>query len=363
MGIPGPWAIKEPAGGPTVAKMRYAELKQAYIDPSHFSGTETRPHPAVGSAASSQPGPKSITLIVGGRIEIPTHDLPQRLLYDLVCLAAFPHPEFYRRQRLHFSTWNTPRILSMADDLGEALALPRALQEGSLAVLAQHGIRAQIDDRRVSGAPITARFTAQLHGDQQHAVEALLSHDSGILDAATGFGKTVVAASLIAQRQVNTLVVVPNRELLAQWVAQLSAILAFDEPHSIGQIGGGKQRANGVVDIATVQTVIRDKHRGLLARYGALILDECHHMASPAYEAILRASPSRYRLGLSTTQLRRDGHHPIIFMQHLGPIRFTYDTKTAVQRSGYAHRVRPRVTTCTLPDGADLLTIQACGTR
>ena len=188
-------------------------------------------------------------------------------------------------------------------------------------------------------------------------MEALLSHDSGILDAATGFGKTVVAAALIAQRQVNTLVVVPNRELLAQWVTQLSAILAFDEPHSIGQIGGGRQRASGVVHIATVQTVMRAEHRDLLDTYGALIFDGCHHMASPAYEAILRARPSRYRLGLSATPLRPDGHHPIIFM-HLGPIRFTYDTKTAVQRSGYAHRVRPRVTTCTLPDGADLLTIQ-----
>ncbi|MDA8195159.1 MAG: DEAD/DEAH box helicase family protein [Thermaerobacter sp.] len=327
------------------------------IDPSHYFTTEPSPQTAVGSVASSPPGQKSITLVVGDRIEIPTDGLPHRVLYELVRLAAFPNPEFYRRQRLHFSTWNTPRILSMADDMGEALALPRALQEESLTVLAQHEIRAQIEDRRISGAPITARFTAQLQADQQQAVEALLPHDLGILDAATGFGKTVVAASLIAQRQVNTLVVVPNRELLAQWVAQLSAILAFDEPHRIGQIGGGKQRASGVVDVATVQTVMRDEHRDLLARYGALILDECHHMASPAYEAILRASPSRYRLGLSATPLRRDGHHPIIFM-HLGPIRFTYDTKTAVQQSGYAHRVRPRVTTCTLPDGAEGLTIQ-----
>ncbi len=327
------------------------------IDPSRYSTTETCPQPAMGSVPASPPGPNSITVVVGGRIEIPTAGLPQRVLYELVRLAAFPNPEFYRRQRLHFSTWNTPRILSMADDLGEALALPRALHEESLAVLAQHGIRAQIEDRQVSGAPITARFTTQLQDDQQQAVDALIAHDSGILDAATGFGKTVVAASLIAERQVNTLVVVPNRELMAQWITQLSAILAFDAPHSIGQIGGGKQRASGVVDVATVQTVMRDEHWGLLARYGALILDECHHMASPAYEAILRASPSRYRLGLSATPLRRDGHHPIIFM-HLGPIRFTYDTKTAVQRSGYPHRVRPRVTTCTLPDRAELLTIQ-----
>ena len=62
------------------------------------------------------------------------------------------------------------------------------LQDESLTVLAQHGLRAQMEDRRVSGAPITARLTAQLQGEQQQAVEALLSQDSGILDAATGFG-------------------------------------------------------------------------------------------------------------------------------------------------------------------------------
>jgi superfamily II DNA or RNA helicase len=111
-----------------------------------------------------------------------------------------------------------------------------------------------------------------LRDDQQQAADALIAHDSGILDAATGFGKTGVAASLIAERQLNTLVVVPNRESLAQWGTQLSAILAFDAPHSIGQIGGGKQRASGVVHIATGQTGMRDKQRGLLARYGALIL-------------------------------------------------------------------------------------------
>lgn len=69
------------------------------MDPSHFSGTETRPQPAVGAVSSSQPGPKSITLVVGGRIEISTDGLPHRALYDLRRLAAFPHPEFYRRQR------------------------------------------------------------------------------------------------------------------------------------------------------------------------------------------------------------------------------------------------------------------------
>lgn len=326
-------------------------------DPSRDAVASPLKRSIAAPALSVHPVPLSIDLIVNGRVEIPTEGLSQRVLYDLARLAAFPNPEFYRRQSLHFSTWNTPRILSLADDLGHALALPRALLDEAIAVLEQHGIRTYIDDQRTSGTHIAARFTAQLQPEQQQAAQALLAHESGILDAATGFGKTLVAAYLIAQRQLNTLVLVPNRELLSQWIARLSTCLAFEGPNLIGQIGGGKQKSTGIIDVATLQTVQRSEYQDLLAQYGVLIVDECHHMASPSYESILRRCPSRFRLGLSATPMRKDGHHPIIFM-HLSPIRFTYDTKTAVKKSAYAHYVRPRFTTFTVADGDSALSIQ-----
>ena len=73
--------------------------------------------------------------------------------------------------------------------------------------------------------------------------DALLEHDTGVLAATTAFGKTVVAAWLIAQRGVNTLVLVHRRQLLDQWIERLSTFLGLPAK-SIGRIGGGRRQAD-----------------------------------------------------------------------------------------------------------------------
>ena len=57
------------------------------------------------------------------------------------------------------------------------------------------------------------------------AAAALLPHETGVLAATTAFGKTVVAAKMIAARDRNTLVLVHRRQLLDQWVARLQTFL------------------------------------------------------------------------------------------------------------------------------------------
>ncbi len=301
--------------------------------------------------------PLRLTVFVGSRLLIPTETLPIRIIRNLVRMASFPNPEFYERQRLHFSTWKIPRILSLADDMGSFLALPRALSENVLTWLESQGITISVDDQRSHGRPIGVKFTRQLTAEQHRAVRALAPHETGIVEAATGFGKTLVAAYLIAHRGVNTLVVVPTLTLVKQWIDHLSWSLEFDQPDAIGQLGGGKKHQTGTVDIATVQTVVRMKDSTALSQYGAVIVDECHHIASPRYERIFHASSSLYRLGLSATPVRKDGHEPIIFM-HLGPIRFTYSTRDQVLASPYQHVVRPCMTDFRLEGDASEWSIQ-----
>ena len=76
------------------------------------------------------------------------------------------------------------------------------------------------------------------------AARDLLAHDTGVLSATTAFGKTVVAAWLIAERGVNTLVLVHRRQLQEQWVERLSAFLGLP-PKVIGRIGGGRKKPTG----------------------------------------------------------------------------------------------------------------------
>ena len=194
----------------------------------------------------------------------------------------------------------------------------------------------------------TARFLGELTPEQSAAAAALLEHETGVLAAATAFGKTVVAAKMIAARERNTLVLVHRRQLLEQWVARLQAFLDIP-PGGLGVIHGGKKKPTGIIDVALMQSLVR---RGvvsdLVADYGHVVVDECHHLSAVGFEAIARAAKARYVLGLSATVTRKDGHHPIIFMQ-CGPVRYRVDARKQAASRPFDHKVVFRRTEFRLP--------------
>jgi superfamily II DNA or RNA helicase len=144
-------------------------------------------------------------------------------------------------------------------------------------------------------------------------------HETGVLCAPTAFGKTVTAAAIIARRQVSTLILVHRAELLRQWAERLATFLDLPEK-AIGLFGSGKHRLTGIIDIALIQSVSpQTKDPAWLRQYGQIVVDECHHLSALTFENVMKAVHARYVLGLTATPLRRDGHHPIIFMQ-CGPI-------------------------------------------
>jgi superfamily II DNA or RNA helicase len=174
-----------------------------------------------------------------------------------------------------------------------------------------------------------------LRGQQVKAFDALARHDIGVLAATTAFGKTVVAAALIARRARNALVLVHRRELLSQWVERLKAFLKID-PKCIGVIGAGCRKPTGVTDVALIQSLVRGGEAAdIVADYGHLVVDECHHLAASSFELAAKRSKAKYVLGLSATVARKDGHQPIIFMQ-CGPIRHRFDAKALAAENGLA---------------------------
>jgi superfamily II DNA or RNA helicase len=117
---------------------------------------------------------------------------------------------------MRLSTFGKPRIISCCADYPQHLGLPRGCLDELLDLLKSHGVKAQISDQRLTGTPLEVEFHGSLRTEQQQAADALLRHDIGVLAASTVFGKTVVGAYLIAQRKVNTLVIVHRRQLLNQ---------------------------------------------------------------------------------------------------------------------------------------------------
>ena len=307
--------------------------------------------------------PSVVQVVKANMLFIDKSGISQKALNVMKRLAAFKNPEFYRLQAMRQSTYKEPPIISCSEETPEYLCLPRGCDVDLETVLGKVEVEIQWTDKTYPGRPIKVAFTGVLREDQEIAAEAMLRHDWGVLSATTAFGKTVVAARLIAERKVNTLILTHRQQLLSQWMARLSQFLRIDEelpvrPKKrgrrpvwgvIGQIGAGKSSPNGIIDLGIMQSLISDHEvKECVRDYGMVIVDECHHISAVSFEQIIKKVRSKYVYGLTATPVRRDGRHPIIFM-HCGPIRYRADAKKEAEKRPFDHYVIPRFTGFRMP--------------
>lgn len=301
--------------------------------------------------------PRVVRAVLAQRLFVEKAGLPSSLLNEIKRLAAFQNPEFYKKQSLRLSTALTPRVIACAEELAQHIALPRGCLGDVEELFQEHGIELQVEDQRQEGEALQVELKGELTTVQQEAAEALLRHDIGVFVAPPGVGKTVLGTCLVAKRGRSTLVLVHRQPLLDQWVAQLSMFLGLDEKE-IGQIGGGKRRPNGRLDVAMIQSLVRQgRVEDLVETYGHVIVDECHHVPAVSFERVLSEVKARYVVGLTATPHRRDGHHPILEMQ-LGQVRFAVDPRSQAARRPFDHRLIVRETSFRLEGGGSESGIQ-----
>jgi superfamily II DNA or RNA helicase len=271
------------------------------------------------SAADGPPPPAVIRARFGAMLSIERAGLPPALTAALKHLGSIANPEFYEKQRMRFSTWNTPRFISCYQEDLEWLHLPRGLTEQVEQLVNQLGSRLNIVDDRPEHAQVGFRFAGALRHQQAAAITDLVGQDLGVLVAPPGAGKTVMACAVIAHHNVPTLVVVDRKELVDQWQSRLQHQLGLDAA-AIGQIGGGHHKPTGVVDVAMIQSLARQNDATAFDRYGLVVVDECHHIPAVTFSTCVQAARSRRWLGLTATPYRRDKLEAIIGFQ-CGPIR------------------------------------------
>ena len=285
----------------------------------------------------------AVAIRLDNRVRICRRGLTPRQVAKLMGLASFVNPEFYDAQRMRLPARSLPRVISRAALEADDLSLPRGCLDAALDLFNGWGLAIGVTDRRCDGTPLDMEFHGELRPEQKRAADDVLAHDGGVLAAGTAFGKTVLAAFIIAARKTSTLILVNRRQLQAQWVARLATFLDIPEK-SIGRIGGGAWRARGTIDVALIQSLMRKgRARELASEYGQVIVDECHAIPAPTFEAVADTMRAKYFLGLSATVMRRDGHHPQIVMQ-CGPVRHRADGRRATDLEPFAHVVLVRPT-------------------
>ena len=305
--------------------------------------------------ADAPPAPLRIICMIGGGLSVEKSGLPPWLLAEIKHLASLHNPLFYQRQKLRFSTHRTPRFIKCYEEDISHIHLPRGVLEDLDLTVRNAKSRLAVTDCRRVPPRVSLRFHGVLMPIQEEAIQRILAHDQGVLVAPPGTGKTVMGCAVAAMRGLPTLVLAHRKPILDQWRVQITDLLGLP-PREIGQVGGGKDRRTGVVDLAMLQTLKSlDEPEAFFGEYGLIIVDECHHIPAVSFESCVKRAPVRYWLGLTATPYRRDGLQDIITMQ-CGPIRHTITTRQVESTAHLALELTVRETAFTFagPDDASI---------
>lgn len=343
------WNIPEPLEIQDKASQLPADSEKPWDRKNDFQGSDVN-------------GSVKITLADG--IYIDTSNLQPRLQNQIRRLAAFTNPVFFKNQAMGLSNFSNARFIYLGKDEDGYLKIPRGLLETLIAKCDDAGIKYEIDDKRCQGRAIQVEFIGELKESQIPAAEKLTAYDTGILNAATAFGKTVVCCNIIAQKKVNTLILVQASELLEQWETALNRFLTINEEPPeyetpsgrirkrksvIGKLQGAHDSTTGIIDIAMVGSLCKKgEFHKRLKEYGLVLLDECHHAASDTIVEVLQEVCARYVYGVTATPMRSDGLEKINDML-LGPIRYRHTSKERAMEQGIEHLVYPRFTRTVAP--------------
>ena len=172
--------------------------------------------------------PTNPILIRSNMLYIPLQGFSAKAVNHLKRIASFKNPEFYARQGMRLSTYNIPRIISCADMEEDYIALPRGCEDAVITLLESNKVAYRMEDKTNQGENIDVEFKGELREEQRAAIASLTVYNNGILNATTAFGKTVTAIGLIAERKVNTLILVHTKALLDQWKSRLEEFLQID---------------------------------------------------------------------------------------------------------------------------------------
>lgn len=282
-------------------------------------------------------------------------------------MAAFGNPIYYKNQAIGTTNFDISQWIYLGKNhLSGYIEIPRGLYEELLDHAQCAGIDYEVTDERQKGKYIDVSFRGELRDEQKPALEEMIKYDNGILHAATAFGKTVVCSAIIAQKKVNTLIILESSALIEQWKDALEKFLEINEAlpeyktrtgrvkirkSLIGKLQGAHDSMTGIVDIAMAGSLCKKgEWHPMLEQYGMVIVDECHHAASETIANVLKEVKARYLYGVTATPKRADGLEKINYML-LGPIRYSYTAKEKAKAQGIEHFVYPRFTRTVVPRG------------
>lgn len=305
-----------------------------------------------------------VRIVLADRIYIDSSGMSNKTKRQLRRMATFSNKQYFQNQAMDMPNYDESRFIYLGSDEGKYIVLPRGLREDILKKFDNAGIRYKIEDKRTQGRELNISFKGELRESQIPAVETMLENETGILHAATAFGKTVVCCDMIARRGISTLILVDRADLMNQWIKRLDEFLDIDEElpeyqtksgrtrkrkSLIGNLQGAHDTLTGIVDVAMIRSLKKkDGFHPMLKEYAQVYFDECHHAASDSAIEVLQEINAKYVYGVTATPKRGDGKEKINEFL-LGPIRYRFTAKDRAEEQNIDHLVYPRFTRTVKP--------------
>ena len=300
-----------------------------------------------------------VRIVLADRIYIDSSGMSNKTKRQLRRMATFSNKQYFQNQAMDMPNYDESRFIYLGSDDGKYIVLPRGLREDILKKFDNAGISYKIEDKRTQGRELNISFKGELRESQIPAVETMLENETGILHAATAFGKTVVCCDMIARRGISTLILVDRADLMNQWIKRLDEFLDIDEElpeyqtktgrtrkrkSLIGNLQGAHDTLTGIVDVAMIRSLKKkDGFHPMLKEYAQVYFDECHHAASESAIEVLQEINAKYVYGVTATPKRGDGKEKINEFL-LGPIRYRFTAKDRAEEQNIDHLVYPRFT-------------------
>ena len=305
-----------------------------------------------------------VRIVLADRIYIDSSGMSNKTKRQLRRMATFSNKQYFQNQAMDMPNYDESRFIYLGSDEGKYIVLPRGLREDILKKFDNAGISYKIEDKRTKGRELNISFKGELRESQIPAVETMLENETGILHAATAFGKTVVCCDMIARRGISTLILVDRADLMNQWIKRLDEFLDIAEElpeyqtktgrtrkrkSLIGNLQGAHDTLTGIVDVAMIRSLKKkDGFHPMLKEYAQVYFDECHHAASDSAIEVLQEINAKYVYGVTATPKRGDGKEKINEFL-LGPIRYRFTAKDRAEEQNIDHLVYPRFTRTVKP--------------
>jgi len=262
--------------------------------------------------------PHAPTVIMEEDLAAANHALAELVRSDpplsLGAVAVYPYSKAKEKSYRFRSKFDDEVLLHRVSPDGKFIWLPRAL------------CPVGPDDARVNGlavdypkSPVPRDYQVELFAK---TAKFLKAGESGVVCAATGWGKTALGFHAAHVTGVKTLVITTKEDIYEQWLAGAQTFLGL-APSEIGEIRGDKCEVVGTkFCVALIQSLSKaDKYPDWIdEEFGLVIFDEVHRVPADKFSEVVYRFRAKLRLGLSATPDRWDGKE-LVWQAHIGPLR------------------------------------------